>query len=42
MPAVEGLNLEAAMIEYDKQNGIKVDDYLRTTNPLVYAAPVPV
>ena len=37
-PAVEGLNLEAAMIEYDRQNGIKVDDYLRTTNPLVYAA----
>ena len=37
VPAVEGLNLEAAMIEYDKQNGIKVDDYLRTTNPLVYA-----
>src|SRR4029077_9859877 len=38
VPAVEGLNLEAAMIEYDQQNGIKVDDYLRTTNPLVYAA----
>ncbi len=38
VPAVEGLNLEAAMIQYDRQNGIKVDDYLRTTNPLVYAA----
>ena len=38
VPAVEGLNLEAASIEYDKQNGVKVDDYLRTTNPLVYAA----
>lgn len=38
VPAVEGLNLEAAMIEHDKQNGIKVDDYLRTTNPLAYAA----
>jgi pyruvate/2-oxoglutarate dehydrogenase complex dihydrolipoamide dehydrogenase (E3) component len=38
IPQVEGLNLEAAMIDYDKQNGIKVDDYLRTTNPLVYAA----
>jgi len=38
VPAVEGLNLEAATIEYDQQNGIKVDDYLRTTNPLVYAA----
>jgi pyruvate/2-oxoglutarate dehydrogenase complex dihydrolipoamide dehydrogenase (E3) component len=38
VPAVEGLNLEAANIDYDKQNGVKVDDYLRTTNPLVYAA----
>ena len=37
VPAVEGLNLEAAMIEYDKLNGVKVDDHLRTTNPLVYA-----
>ncbi|HEV2169797.1 MAG TPA: mercuric reductase, partial [Candidatus Binatus sp.] len=37
VPAVEGLNLEAAMIDYDKQNGVKVDDHLRTTNPLVYA-----
>src|SRR5579862_4388981 len=37
VPAVEGLNLEAAMIEYDNQNGVKVDDHLRTTNPLVYA-----
>ena len=25
------------MIEYDKLNGVKVDDHLRTTNPLVYA-----
>jgi len=37
VPAVEGLNLEAAMVEYDKLNGVKVDDRLRTTNPLVYA-----
>jgi pyruvate/2-oxoglutarate dehydrogenase complex dihydrolipoamide dehydrogenase (E3) component len=37
VPAIEGLNLEAAMIEYDKQIGVKVDDHLRTTNPLVYA-----
>jgi pyruvate/2-oxoglutarate dehydrogenase complex dihydrolipoamide dehydrogenase (E3) component len=37
VPAVEGLNLEAALIEYDKHNGVKVDDHLRTTNPLVYA-----
>jgi pyruvate/2-oxoglutarate dehydrogenase complex dihydrolipoamide dehydrogenase (E3) component len=38
VPAVEGLNLEAATIEYDRQNGVKVDDHLRTTNPIVYAA----
>lgn len=38
VPAVEGLNLESAVIEYDRQNGVKVDDHLRTTNPLVYAA----
>ncbi|MDB5107319.1 MAG: pyridine nucleotide-disulfide oxidoreductase dimerization region, partial [Candidatus Binatus sp.] len=38
VPAVTGMNLETAMIEYDAQRGIKVDDYLRTTNPLVYAA----
>ncbi|HUO05712.1 MAG TPA: mercuric reductase [Candidatus Binataceae bacterium] len=38
VPAVEGLNLEVAMIEYDRQRGITVDDRLRTTNPLVYAA----
>jgi pyruvate/2-oxoglutarate dehydrogenase complex dihydrolipoamide dehydrogenase (E3) component len=38
VPAIEGLNLEAAMIEYDRQTGVKVDDYLRTTNPIVYAA----
>jgi pyruvate/2-oxoglutarate dehydrogenase complex dihydrolipoamide dehydrogenase (E3) component len=37
VPAVEGLNLEAARIEYDRQNGVKVDHHLRTTNPLVYA-----
>ena len=38
VPAVEGLNLEAAMIEYNTQTGVKVDDRLRTTNPIVYAA----
>ncbi len=38
VPAVEGLGLEAAGIQYDAQNGVKVDDYLLTTNPLVYAA----
>jgi pyruvate/2-oxoglutarate dehydrogenase complex dihydrolipoamide dehydrogenase (E3) component len=37
-PAVEGLGLETAKIEYDTERGITVDDHLRTTNPLVYAA----
>jgi pyruvate/2-oxoglutarate dehydrogenase complex dihydrolipoamide dehydrogenase (E3) component len=36
-PNVDGLDLEIAGVAYDA-NGIKVDDYLRTTNPLVYAA----
>ena len=34
---VAGLGLEAAGIDYDSQ-GVKVDDYLRTTNRRVYAA----
>src|SRR5208282_1884882 len=37
-PAVEGLGLEAAGVEYDRTQGIKVDDYLRTTNARIYAA----
>ena len=37
-PNVEGLNLEAAGIEYDARRGVTVDDHLRTTNPSVYAA----
>jgi len=37
-PAVEGLNLEAAGIEYDHTAGVKVNDYLQTTNPHIYAA----
>jgi len=36
--AVEGLGLEAAGVDYDHQNGIKVDDYLRTTNRRIFAA----
>jgi len=38
VPAVEGLGLEAAGVEYDPQRGIKVDDFLRTTNRRIYAA----
>jgi pyruvate/2-oxoglutarate dehydrogenase complex dihydrolipoamide dehydrogenase (E3) component len=36
-PNVEGLNLEAAGVAYDKE-GVTVDDRLRTTNPRIYAA----
>lgn len=38
LPNIEGLNLAAAGIEADSRNGIKVDDFLRTTNRNVYAA----
>jgi pyruvate/2-oxoglutarate dehydrogenase complex dihydrolipoamide dehydrogenase (E3) component len=34
---VEGLGLEAAGVEYERK-GIKVNEYLQTTNPIVYAA----
>lgn len=37
-PAVDGLNLEAANVAYDRQNGIRVDNRLCTTNPRIYAA----
>jgi pyruvate/2-oxoglutarate dehydrogenase complex dihydrolipoamide dehydrogenase (E3) component len=36
-PNLEGLNLETVGVEYD-QKGIKVNDYLQTTNPKIYAA----
>jgi pyruvate/2-oxoglutarate dehydrogenase complex dihydrolipoamide dehydrogenase (E3) component len=36
--AVEGLGLEAAGVAYDRVGGIQVDDYLRTSNPRIYAA----
>ncbi len=37
-PSVEGLGLEAAGVEFDRGGGVIVDDYLRTTNPAIYAA----
>lgn len=37
-PNVEGLNLEAVGVEYDQSKGVKVNDYLQTTNPKIYAA----
>ncbi|MDE2290578.1 MAG: mercuric reductase [Elusimicrobia bacterium] len=36
-PNVEGLGLEAAGVAFGRQ-GVTVDDFLRTTNPRVYAA----
>jgi pyruvate/2-oxoglutarate dehydrogenase complex dihydrolipoamide dehydrogenase (E3) component len=36
-PNVEGIGLEAAGVEFDG-SGVKVDDFLRTTNPRIYAA----
>lgn len=36
-PNVEGLNLEGVGVAYDKR-GVKVNDRLQTTNPLIYAA----
>lgn len=36
-PNVEGLALEAAGVAYDK-NGVRVNDFLQTTNPRIYAA----
>lgn len=37
-PNVEGLGLEAAGVEYDPKSGVNADDFLRTTNPRIYAA----
>ncbi|MCI0332880.1 MAG: mercuric reductase [Planctomycetes bacterium] len=37
IPNVEGMNLEAVGVEYDKK-GVKVNDHLQTTNPRIYAA----
>jgi len=38
IPNVEGLNLEAAGVEYDHVNGVKINPYLQTTNKHIYAA----
>lgn len=36
-PNIDGLNLEAVGVEFD-QKGVKVNDYLQTSNPRIYAA----
>jgi pyruvate/2-oxoglutarate dehydrogenase complex dihydrolipoamide dehydrogenase (E3) component len=38
VPNVEGLGLEAAGVDYDTVTGVRVDDFLRTSNPRIYAA----
>jgi pyruvate/2-oxoglutarate dehydrogenase complex dihydrolipoamide dehydrogenase (E3) component len=38
MPALSGLNLEAAGVTYDADAGIVVDDFLRTSNRRIFAA----
>jgi pyruvate/2-oxoglutarate dehydrogenase complex dihydrolipoamide dehydrogenase (E3) component len=38
VPNVENLSLEKVGISIDAERGIKVDDFLATTNPAVYAA----
>ncbi len=37
-PNVEGLSLDIVGVEYDRRNGIIVNDRLQTTNPRIYAA----
>ena len=37
-PNVEGMNLEAAGVEYNTERGIVVNDFLQTSNPQIYAA----
>jgi pyruvate/2-oxoglutarate dehydrogenase complex dihydrolipoamide dehydrogenase (E3) component len=38
IPAVEGLDLEVAGVEYDPRTGVSVDDHLRTSNRRIFAA----
>ena len=37
-PNVQGINLEAAGVAYDKVNGVRINDFLQTTNPRIYAS----
>jgi pyruvate/2-oxoglutarate dehydrogenase complex dihydrolipoamide dehydrogenase (E3) component len=37
-PNVESLNLESVGVDYDLRKGVKVNDYLQTSNPKIYAA----
>ncbi len=37
-PSVEGLGLEVAGVDHDRDCGVQVDDFLRTSNRRIYAA----
>jgi pyruvate/2-oxoglutarate dehydrogenase complex dihydrolipoamide dehydrogenase (E3) component len=37
VPNVEGLGLKEAGIEFDTNTGVKINDFMQTTNPYVYA-----
>src|SRR5882724_4651439 len=37
-PNIEGLNLEAAGVQYDRRKGVLVNDCLQTSNPHIYGA----
>jgi len=37
-PVMDGLNLEAAGVDYDRRTGVKVNDHLRTSNRRIFAA----
>jgi len=38
VPNVEGLNLEAAGVDFDTTTGVRVNDFLQTSNRRIYAA----
>ena len=38
VPNVDGLNLEAAGVDFDPREGIRVNDFLQTSNRRIYAA----
>ncbi len=37
LPNVQGMNLEAARVEYDAKQGVHINDFLQTTNRRIYA-----
>jgi pyruvate/2-oxoglutarate dehydrogenase complex dihydrolipoamide dehydrogenase (E3) component len=37
-PNVQGMNLEAADVDYSEESGVRINDFLQTSNPRIYAA----